>query len=193
MIELILNVVKRLQNDKYNADINIQYNDTTEDLLTTENNIDITLPDELKMIHDKFSKVHISWKRNDKRGYFVLLSLKEIYRVKEDFKTFVTDFCLYSELDEKESIKQDLLSWIPVLYFPNGDYFCIDTRTGAIVLFDHEITEDYLNLHGIKIANNFNELIKKWSKVLFVDIYDWSLGVDENGLNLSEKIFDGIL
>ena len=35
------------------------------------------------------------------------------------------------------------------------------------------------NLNGLVIAKSIDFLLENWSKVLFVDIYDWYQGCDE--------------
>lgn len=108
-------------------------------------------------------------------------------------------FELYKEIissDKYIKVKdraEDLNNWIPIFNFPNGDLFCIDKRNNKIVFFDHELLEDELNLHGLVIANNIYELIEKWSKVSYIDIYDWCEGINEQGIDLDKEVYKNIL
>lgn len=49
------------------------------------------------------------------------------------------------------------------------------------------------NLHGLVIAESMDDLLEKWSKVLFVDIYDWYEGVDECGIDINKSVYKPIL
>ena len=84
--------------------------------------------------------------------------------------------------------------WIPISIFTNGDAFCISTKKdGEIVFLEHDVMDGGPNIHGLKIANNFDDLINKWSKVAFVDIYDWSKGTNDEGIDLSNIIYSKLL
>lgn len=48
-------------------------------------------------------------------------------------------------------------------------------------------------LHGLIIADNIEALILKWSEVLFIDIYYWEEGTNENGIDLRKLIYLDIL
>ena len=68
----------------------------------------------------------------------------------------------------------------------------MDGRNGEIVFFDHEIYEyedASESLHGLIIAESINDLFEKWSRCFFVDIYDWTVGVSEKGIDLSLPVY----
>ena len=46
-----------------------------------------------------------------------------------------------------------------------------------------------INLHGLIIANSLDFLLENWSKSLFVDIYDWAEGVNEQCIDLKKPVF----
>lgn len=46
-----------------------------------------------------------------------------------------------------------------------------------------------INLHGLVIALSVNDLYEKWSKCLFVDIYDWYDGINDEGIDVSLDIY----
>ena len=48
-------------------------------------------------------------------------------------------------------------------------------------------------MHGLVIADSLDDLFDVWSKVLFVDIYDWHAEVNENGIDLNKKVYMPIL
>ncbi|MDT8719723.1 hypothetical protein IAI10_24120 [Clostridium sp. 19966] len=83
---------------------------------------------------------------------------------------------------------------MPVFRFPNDDMFCIDKRNGKVVFFEHDVFDTGINLHGLVIAKSIEDLIIKWSKVLFIDIYDWYEGVNEvEGIDLSKDVYKTII
>ncbi len=45
------------------------------------------------------------------------------------------------------------------------------------------------NLNGLVIAKSIDFLLENWSKVLFVDIYDWYQGVNEEGIDINKPIY----
>ena len=50
-----------------------------------------------------------------------------------------------------------------------------------------------INLHGLVIAESIDSLLENWSKVLFIDIYDWYKGVNEHGIDLSRPVYKEII
>ena len=49
-----------------------------------------------------------------------------------------------------------------------------------------------VNLHGLIISESIEALLESWSKVLFIDIFDWYEGVDEHGIDLSKPVYEKI-
>lgn len=99
---------------------------------------------------------------------------------------------VYDVNEDELQIRSDIENWYPIFRFPNGDYFCLDGRNGEIVFFDHEIYEyedASESLHGLIIAESINDLFEKWSRCFFVDIYDWTVGVSEKGIDLSLPVY----
>lgn len=96
-------------------------------------------------------------------------------------------------IDEQDVVMNDIKNWYPIFRFPNGDTFCYDKRNGKIVFYEHEVFDTGINLHGIIIANSLDSLLEKWSKSLFVDIYDWSEGVNEQGIDLDKPVFKKVI
>lgn len=152
------------------------------------------LGDEVKKevidIYEKYKKVKIVWKHLPSKGYGEIdfVSLDDIEKEHRELIDIMQELYQYIEND-KEKIKEDIESWFPVFRFSNGDMFCIDSKNGNIVFYEHEVFDTGINLHGLKIANNINELFEKWSKCKFYDLYDWSKGVNEQGIDLKKSVF----
>ena len=96
-------------------------------------------------------------------------------------------------IEEQDVVINDITNWYPIFKFPNGDAFCYDKRNGKVVFYDHEVFDIGINLHGLIISETIDSLLEKWSKVLFVDIYDWYDGVNEEGIDLSKPVYKNIL
>lgn len=94
-----------------------------------------------------------------------------------------------------KAIVDDWLYWIPIIVFSNGDAFCIDKRdkTYPIVFLEHDVMDAGPNLHGLKIAKNIDDLIIKWSRSGFTDVYDWYDVVNDNGIDLTSEVFKQVL
>lgn len=65
------------------------------------------------------------------------------------------------------------------------DAFCLDSRNGTIVFYEHEVFEGEKNLHGLTIAVSLNDLFEKWSKIHFADYYYWDEIVNDEGIDIS--------
>lgn len=96
-------------------------------------------------------------------------------------------------IEEQDVVINDLLHWYPIFKFPNGDAFCYDNRNGKIVFFEHEVFDTGINLHGLIIADTMDFLLESWSKALFIDIYDWYEGVNEQGIDLSKSVYEKVI
>lgn len=95
-------------------------------------------------------------------------------------------------IDGLDRVMGDIEHWYPVFLFPNGDRFCYDDRTGCILFFEHDVFDGGINLHGLLIADSLDALFERWSDVWFADIYDWSDGVDTNGIDAGKEAFSSI-
>ncbi len=152
------------------------------------------ISDQIRAIYNSYKKFFISWKESSHKmhGYIDFVPYEEIF-------TEHKEMCDWAEAIDEELIENqdivinDLKNWYPVFRFRNGDAFCYDRRTGKIVFFEHEVFDTGINLHGLVIAKSMDYLLENWSKVLFVDIYDWYEGVNENGIDLSKSVYKDIL
>lgn len=96
-------------------------------------------------------------------------------------------------IENQDAVINDLKHWYPIFSFANGDAFCYDKRNGKVVFFEHEVFDTGVNLNGFVIADTIDSLLEKWSKILFVDIYDWYEGVNEHGIDLSKPVYEEIM
>lgn len=148
----------------------------------------------LNDIYSKYKKIKISWKSKENNGYFELLSKKEILSKQEELIELTKEFIDDDTIDDIDTIAEDLRNWLPIFRFPNDDMFCIDRRYNKVVFFEHDVFDTGINLHGLIIAKSIEELILKWSRVLFIDIYDWYDGVDEDkGIDLTKSVYKATL
>lgn len=184
------NLIKKINNNKNIISV------TNLDIKTCENNYSFelfgkTISDEVKTIYNTYITFKLSWecKINKQRGFVDFIPYKKIILEHENLCAGIEDF--ESELiDEQDKVIGDIKHWYPVFTFPNGDKFCYDDRTGNILFYEHDVFDVGINLHGLVIADSIDSLFKNWSNVLFVDIYDWSEGVSENGIDISKEIFE---
>ena len=144
-------------------------------------------------IYRKYKTVKIVWKHLPSKGYGEIdfVSLDDIEKEHGELVDIMQE--LYQYIEDDKKIKEDIESWFPVFRFSNGDKFCIDARNGNIVFYEHDVFDTGINLHGLKIANNINDLFEKWSKCKFYDLYDWSKGVNEHGIDLKKSVFQPYL
>ena len=169
------------------------------DKITSKSNHSLNLfkfgiSDSIKFIYNNYREFNLCWEEKALHlsGFVNFISYEKIF---EEHK----ELCEISEMnkgnltnDQIEAI-EDIYHWYPIFKFPNGDAFCYDNRNGKIVFFEHDFFDCGPNLYGIIIAKSMDYLFNNWSKVLFVDIYDWTEGVNEDGIDLNKEIFKQIL
>jgi len=175
-----------------------------EEIIEIETNLSFRFPESLRSFYlNESSMLHFSWRlHNDVEDHFGeecryggldLNSPTQIKAAYEEMKEMIEDG--KSELEEEydegwEALVKDWSYWIPIISFQNGDAFCIDTRNEAIVYLEHDVMDGGPTIHGTILSLNFDDLIQKWSRIGFVEIYDWTEGVDEKGINISSPIFN---
>lgn len=82
--------------------------------------------------------------------------------------------------------------WLPVFRFPSGDCICVETRgglMGAAVFLEHDVMDAGPNLHGLILAKTLSDFVQRWAEILFVDVNDWTVCVDKEGLNARAPVF----
>ncbi len=209
----VISLIEQVK-DKMSFLNGVRINDITQgipvsviELEQIENSLGIVFPDLLRDLYLNDSDgIVFSWSADNKVygqgcniGVVNILSPKEILFMYNDMRSIVEE----SEANEEEmvgnpglqALVNDWRYWVPVVWFPNGDAFCIEKRDNAnsIVFLEHDVMDGGPNLHGLKIASNFEELMVIWSRINFVDIYDWTLGVNEKGIDLSKEIFASLV
>ena len=167
------------------------------------NKLGFELPEVLKYIYiHEAGGINFSWNlsssifgQNCQRGIFHLMNVTDVVWQFRENQAMVDEAKL-DNLDSEDGYKAivtDWPFWIPIFRFPSGDCFCLDVRSESnelpVVFLEHDVMDSGPNLHGLKIASNLEELIHKWFSVAFVDLYDWTLGVNTNGINLDADVF----
>ena len=174
----------------------IQLNNEKYDFNDLENKIGFKFKENIKEIYSRYKSINLTWEIEEtrERGYFNLIPCDHLYSYYKEQVEISKEFIGYDEIEDLECILEDIKSWIPFCTFPNGDAFCIDKRNSKVVFYEHDVFDSGINLHGLVIAKSIEDLIIKWSKVLFIDIYDWYDGVDEEeGIDLSKDVYKNVI
>lgn len=174
----------------------IQLNNEKYDFNDLENKIGFKFKENIKKIYSKYKSINLTWEIEEtrERGCFNLISCDNLYSYYKEQVEMSEEFIGEDETEDLQCILEDIRNWIPFCTFPNGDAFCIDKRNSKVVFYEHEVFDSGINLHGLVIAKSIEDLIIKWSKVLFIDIYDWYDGVYEGeGINLSKEVYKNII
>ncbi len=193
--------------DGVKTDISLSEHCNSSEINELEKKFEIQFSKQLKDIYlNHASTIQFSWNVDDnrfglncKRGFVNLLSPKDIISKYDDMISMVGEGVANpDELAENEGLKalvEDWPNWIPIFSFPNGDYFCIDKHEDGnpIIFLEHDVMDGGPNVHGLKIALNFDDLVYKWSKVGFVDIYDWTDGTNSDGIDFNLEVFKELL
>lgn len=193
MIDYFLQLENRLSNE--NNNIRIISNSVLKH--KTENTFDLfkfDISDETKYIYNNYKKFMLNWEETILKlhGYVNFVPYDELS--KEHEKMCEIAKSIEDDLIENQNVViNDLVNWYPIFEFPNGDAFCYDKRNGKIVFFEHDVFDSGINLHGLVIAETIDFLFEEWSKVLFVDIYDWYEGVGEHGIDVNKPIYENVL
>lgn len=152
------------------------------------------ISEETKYIYNNYKRYMLFWEETDQKlsGYINFIPYESISRKNKELCDFAES--VDDELIENQGqVIDDLKQWYPIFSFANGDAFCYDKRTGKVVFFEHEVFDTGVNLNGFVIADTIDSLLEKWSKILFVDIYDWYEGVNEHGIDLSKPVYEEIM
>lgn len=79
--------------------------------------------------------------------------------------------------------------WLPIFRFPSGDCLCLELRDRdaepSVVFLEHDVMDAGPNLHGLRIGRGLKELVARWGRVCFVEPFDWSQVVNEEGIDLN--------
>ena len=142
---------------------------------------------EVKKLYETYEEFTLSWydRQNKYVGYLSFVGYDRLLDEHENIVEIMNE-CYEAESDDLE-IADDINHWYPVILFGNGDAFCLDTRNGMIVFYEHDVFEGEKNLHGLTIAASLNDLFEKWSKIHFADYYYWDEIVNDEGIDLSNQ------
>lgn len=197
MGDTMFDYFKELRNRIVNASSNLEVINNAVLECKMDNTFDLFafgISDRVKYIYNNYKKFVLSWQDKSKRLYGVVNFVPYEDLRKENME--LREFSGNMEdglIEDQEIVVNDLKYWYPIFKFPNGDAFCYDERTGKVVFFEHEVFDTGINLHGLIIADSIDFLLEQWSKVLFVDIYDWYEGVNELGIDLSKSVYESVL
>lgn len=135
-----------------------------------------------------------------RRGYMHLLSPDEIIMNFRHQNGVVAD-AISEGLDGEKgfaSLIEDWPYWLPVFRFRNGDCFCLEGRETcggepSVVFLEHDVMDAGPNLHGIRLASSFSDLLRRWSDVFFVELSDWADAVvDGSGIDADAPVFSSL-
>lgn len=161
-----------------------------------ENEIGFKFKENIKEVYSRYKSINLSWEIEEtrERGYFNLIPCDNLYSYYKEQVEISEELIGDDEREDLECILEDVRNWIPFCTFPNGDAFCIERRNSKVVFYEHEVFDSGINLHELVIAKSIEDLIIKWSKVLFIDIYDWYDGVyEQEGIDLSKDVYKNII
>ncbi len=152
------------------------------------------ISEEVKYLYNHYKRFLINWEADTHsvNGYVDFVPYEQLRSEHELWCETAKDMEA-GLIEEQDRVVEDFLHWYPVFRFANGDAFCYDDRNGRIVFLDHEVFDIGINLHGLTIAQSIDILLEKWSKVLFIDLYDWYEGVCEQGMDLSIPVYEAAL
>lgn len=147
------------------------------------------MSDEVLLIYNYYILFELNWITQDKkyRGFVKFVPYNNLEGEHQNLIE-IMESC-YDKKEDYLKIREDIENWYPLFKFPNEDMFCLDVRNGKIVFYEHEVYDSGVNLHGLTIALSINDLFEKWSKCYFVDIYDWYIGTNKDGIDLKSNIF----
>lgn len=151
------------------------------------------ISDSVKYIYNNYKKYNLYWEEKTLHlhGFIDFIPYEKIFEEHKELRE-ISEAIKENLINNQAEVIEDIYHWYPIFKFPNGDAFCYDNRNGKIVFFEHDIFDCGINLHGLIIANSIDCLFNNWSKILFVDIYDWAEGVNENGIDLTKEIFEQV-
>ncbi|MBE5872316.1 MAG: hypothetical protein E7294_13850 [Lachnospiraceae bacterium] len=152
------------------------------------NVLGFTIDENVKYIYEHYDEFILSWFSNEGKyiGEIQFVPFRRLMQEHDNLVEIMTE-CYDTELDEFSVVK-DISDWYPIFQFTNGDAFCLDLRDGHVVLYEHEVFESGVNLHGLTIATSLNDLFDKWSKIHFADVYNWDEICNEEGIDIHSEL-----
>lgn len=149
------------------------------------------LAEAVDYIYRNYDLFELNWVGKKHKGFIQFISSNHLEGEHEELIEIMRT--CYNVQEDCLEIREDIKHWYPLFKFPNGDCFCLDVRTGKVVFYEHEVYDSGINLHGLTIALSINDLFDKWSKCMFVDIYDWYEGTNVEGIDVNMNIYKDLL
>lgn len=165
----------------------LQNNDYSFDLFNHQ------LTENSKLLYNTYASFELYWQSSvtHMRGFVHFVPYPKLTDEHEKLCLAISEIDR-DVIENQNKVIEDIRHWFPVFLFPNGDKFCFDDRTHQILFYEHDVFDSGINLHGLLIAESIDVLLSEWSKLLFVDIYDWTEGVSDKGIDINKPIFDCI-
>lgn len=159
----------------------ILYHNNIENLLGFDINEDV------KYIYNRYKIFDMAWFKDNKYIGEIFFVPCENFQLEHDELVGIMEDC-YDVMSDEYGIVQDIINWYPLFQFKYGDAFCLDIRNGNVVLFQHEVYEIGIDLHGLLIAKSVDELFYKWGCLHFANVYYWDEICDDDGINLKSDL-----
>lgn len=159
----------------------------------------IELGQNAKEMYSNYYEIDFQWSVRSNRNYygaFTMLPLKQSLEYHDDLIRNYYDAVDYSvDYENPITVLEEIKNYYPIFSFCDGNAFCLDKRNSHIVFYDHSVFEFYDgHFNGKLIAENYDDLIERWSKVLFMEQF-W--GIEDNfnndGINVSSAFFADLL
>lgn len=147
----------------------------------------ITFSDDICGMYRKNSEIKINWAKREPMhnlfGCFETVPLDSIISMHEDIMELLDSALEYAVTDEEKKNAEKLFGTLscmyPVAEFRSGDALCIRSDTNQIVLFEHGVFDfNDGSVNGLVIAESYDDLIEKWSKILFLENFWWETDHD---------------
>lgn len=170
-------------------------------LTEIENKLDFTFPEILRELYLYGSQyVSFNWMASSntygedcKLGGITILSPEMIADTYLEMLQMVEEAKLNNdELEENaglQALVNDWPNWIPIIRFMNGDAFCINKNLLSVVFLEHDVMDGGPYIHGVELDASVDGLLLKWSQIGFVEVYDWSHYIGENGIEVENSVF----
>ena len=180
-----------------------------------ERQLGLAFPESLRLVYTtETSRTRLLWRAAPevfgptcRYGDLELLSPSDVVEHADGLRALAVD--AVRDYDPAEypgwgAIARDWPFWIPVFGFGNGDYFCLDMRvrgrsTNAgsgdgtdppIVFLPHDVMWDdpLPPSHGRQVAENFADLLERWSRIAFVFRFSWADATTSAGIDIDSPI-----
>lgn len=152
---------------------------------------------------EKAGHIRLNWRTEGdvfgpacRRGFLELNTPDGVFRKVQVLREIVEDVDRGEMSGDEEgmaALLQDWPHWISIFSFRNGDAFCLDLRSVGgdlpVVLLEHDVMDAGPSVHGLKVASDFDGLVRAWSDLAFIELRDWSEGVSQEGLDLALPVF----